>query len=206
MEVRELGRVAIDRWISVARLPLDVAVRLLPGDPGRRSTARLALDGTEATLRRAVGALLNDDAMCAEAERRRVAVDKRRRAIEIHEAADDKRRVADSQLSEELQRASELREQAARDAEDKIRKTEADRERRKARVREAAAAKEHATEAARAAQLDELQEVERRERLQTIDASVGVLDQEADALVAEQEAERLRIAASRTKAARKNES
>jgi len=134
MEVRELGRVAIDRWISVARLPLDVAVRLLPGDPGRRSTARLALDGTEATLRRAVGALLNDDAMCAEAERRRVAVDKRRRAIELHEAADDKRRVADSQLSEELQRASELREQAARDAEDKIRKTEADRERRKARV------------------------------------------------------------------------
>ena len=156
MEVRELQRVAIDRWISVARLPLDAAVRLLPGDPGPRSTARLAIDGTEATLRRAVGSLLNDDAMCADAERRRVAVQERRRAIELRDAADDKRRVADDRLSEELQRVAELREQTAREAEAKIQKTEADRERRKARVREAAAAKEHAAEVARSAQLDEL--------------------------------------------------
>jgi hypothetical protein len=205
MEVPELRRVAIDRWIRVARLPFDAAVRLLPGEPGPRSTARLAIDGTEATLRRAVGALLKDDAMCADAERRRVAVGERRRALDLRDAADRKRRVADTELSEALQHASELREQTARAAEAKVRRTEQERAQSTARVRRAAAATEHVVDETRAAQLDQLDDVERRERLRTIDATAAVLDQEADALAGAQEAERLRAAASRAKAARKNE-
>ena len=44
MEVRNVGRTAIDRWLKVVRLPFDAAAHLLPRDGERRNAADLAID------------------------------------------------------------------------------------------------------------------------------------------------------------------
>src|SRR5258706_4004552 len=112
MEVRDVRRAAIDRWLRVARLPFDTVARLLPADGGPRSAATLVIDRADATVRAAVGGILHDDDLRADAFRRRAAADERERAMELRIAAEEKRRNADAQLADELEAAARLREQA----------------------------------------------------------------------------------------------
>jgi hypothetical protein len=203
MEVRTVRRAAIDRWLRVARLPFDTVAHLLPSDGGPRNAAMLVIDRADASVRAAVGGLLHDDDLRADAFRRRAAADERERAIELRVAAEEKARVSDAALAEELDGAARLREQAADEAEARMRQADEQRLVQQRRVRQAAGAQERAVELAREEQLAAGDKQAKRERLNVLDDQADALDQEADALAAREEAQRLRDAAAAAKAERK---
>jgi hypothetical protein len=203
MEVSSVRRAAIDRWLRVARLPFDSVASLLPSDGGPRNAAMLVIDRADATVRAAVGGLFHDDDLRADALRRRAAADERERAIELRGEAQEKKRVADAQLAEELEGAERLRERAEQEAEARLQRAEEERAERERQVRAVAAQQEQALEQARAERLAAEDKQAKRERLDVLDEQAAALDVEADALTATDEAQRLREAAGKAKAARK---
>jgi colicin import membrane protein len=203
MEVRNVRRAAIDRWLRVARLPFDTFAHLLPSDPGPRNTAMLAIDRADATVRAAVGGILHDDDLRSDAFRRRAAADERERAIELRGEAAEKKRIADAELAQELEGAARLREDADREAQERRRRVDEERAELQRQTRQAAAAQERAVDNAREERLAAADKSAKRERLEVLDEQADALDREADALTATDEAQRLRDAASAAKAARK---
>jgi hypothetical protein len=203
MEVSTVRRAAIDRWLRVARFPFDTVANLLPSDRGPRNAAMLVIDRADATVRAAVGGLLHDDDLRADAFRRRAAADERERAIELRSEAQAKKRVADAQLAEELEGAERLRDQAEQEAEARAQRVEEERAERERQVRAVAARQEQAVEQERAERLAAQDKQAKRERLDVLDEQAAALDVEADALTATDEAQRLRAAAADAKAARK---
>jgi hypothetical protein len=170
----------------------------------RGEAAALAVDQVDAAVRRFAGRVLRDETLQNDAHRRELAVDERRRAIELRTEAELKRRRADEEYQSELEIADEQRAVAEARAEEKRTNIERERaaelerhaketQRRKRQVRAAAAETEqHVDEAAQRARLEEL------------DARAEVLEEKEDALVAASEADRLQDAASDLKAKRKN--
>jgi hypothetical protein len=203
IEVRNVQRAAIDRWLRVARLPFDTVAQLLPGDRGPRNAAMLVIDRADASVRAAVGVLLHDDDLREDAFRRRAAADERERAAELRAAAEEKARVSDAELAQELEGAARLREAAALEAEARAREVDEERARRQRQTRETAAAQERVVDDAREEQLAAVEQKAKRERLNVLDEQADALDTEADALVATDEAQRLRDAARAAKATRK---
>jgi hypothetical protein len=203
IEVKNVRRAAIDRWLRVARLPFDTAAHLLPADRGPRNTAMLVIDRADASVRAAFGGFFHDDDLRADAFRRRVAADERERAIELRVAAAEKQRVSDAQLAEELDGAARLREQAEQEAEARKQQAEKERIERERQAQQAAAAQKRGVEQARDEKLAAADKAAKRERLDVLDEQAEALDREVDALTATDEAQRLRDAASAAKAARK---
>ena len=203
IEVRDVPRSAIDRGLKVARVPFDTVARLLPADGGPRDAAMLVIDRADATVRAAVGEILHDDDLRQDAMRRRAAADERQRAMELRIAAKAKQRDADSQLAEELEEAGRLRAQAAYEAQERTRQVENERAVQEREVRRVAAAQERAVEEARDERLATEEKRAKRQRLGVLDEEAAALDLEAHAIVATDEAQRLRDAAGEVKAARK---
>jgi NADH dehydrogenase [ubiquinone] 1 alpha subcomplex assembly factor 7 len=203
IEVRNVRRAAIDRWLRVARLPFDTVAHLLPSDRGPRNAAMLVIDRADASVRAAVAEFLRDDDLRADAFRRRAAVDERERAAELRIAAEEKKRVSDAELAHELDGAARLREEAARDAEIRAREADEERSRRQRQARQTAAAQARVVDDVAAEQLASVEKQAKRERLNVLDEQADALDTEADALVATDEAQRLRDAARAAKATRK---
>jgi len=203
MQVKTVRRAAIDRWLRMARLPFDTVAHLLPENPGPRDAASLVIDRADATVRAAVGGLLNDEELRDDGLRRRAAADERERAIELRGVAQEKKLVADQELAQELDGAARLREEAEIEAEKRLRRTDEERAARERQVRDAAAAQERVVEQARAERLAATEKKAKRERLDVLEEEAGALDHEADALTAADEAQRLRDAASAAKATRK---
>src|SRR4051794_17072893 len=100
MEVRQVGRSAVDRWLRVARVPLDAVARFLPGNEESGSSATLFIDRADASLRATLGGLLHDDVMRDDAARRRAALAERVRAIEIRGVVAEAEEAAEARLGE----------------------------------------------------------------------------------------------------------
>jgi hypothetical protein len=184
-------------------LPFDTVAQLLPVDQGSRDAAMLAIDRADATVRAAVGGILHDDDLRDDAFRRRAAADERERALELRGEAEEKQRIADAELAQELEGAARLREDADREGQERRRRVDEERAEQLRRAREAAVAQEHAVEQARAEELAIAEKQAKRDRLEVLDEQADALDHEVDALTATDEAQRLRDAASAAKAARK---
>ena len=104
---------AVGAGVKLARLPLDIAVSMLPGDgDGARPAASIAVDRWEATLRQVAGYALRDDELREDAARRRAAADERARALRLREAAERRRAEADERLADRVQTAEEQRSEA----------------------------------------------------------------------------------------------
>jgi hypothetical protein len=204
MSVRSASRTAIDGWLRVARLPFDAATQVLATNRGPGNAATLVVDRADATVRAAVGGLLHDNELLADAARRRAAADERQRAIALHREADERQMAADAQLSRELDAAARLREEGEREAQTRMEKADHVRARRSERAREQADAHERAAEAAHREQRAAETKEAKRARLALLEEQASALGQEADALTAKDEAQRLRDAASTAKSARKN--
>src|SRR4051812_21688118 len=132
MDVRNLERTVIDQWLRAVRFPIDAGAHLVPnGDKGPRSGLLLAIDRADATIRETLGRLINDEELRDDARRRRVAADERARAIELRIAAQKHKAEADSELAERQERAEQLREQAARTADEREQQAEKERQERK---------------------------------------------------------------------------
>lgn len=204
MNVRDLGRSAVDTWLRVARLPLDTVARILPnGDHGPRTPAALMIDRVDATIRDTVGRALRDEELQEDARRRRIAADERARALELRIEAQRERQAADARLAREKREIENRRVQAERSAQEQ--KAQADRERaeRERRVEQAVATQEQVVGKVEQDKLAAAEKKAKKQRLQVLETQDDALDAEADALTVSDEAQRLRAEASKAKAARK---
>ncbi|HUR86156.1 MAG TPA: hypothetical protein VMY78_12480 [Solirubrobacteraceae bacterium] len=205
MTIRTIPRTAVGGSIKLMRLPLDMAVALLPGNgSGPKPAAGLALDRAEAQLRDIAGAALGDEVLREDAARRRVAADERERALRLRAAAARRTAEADEVLSETREEAEQRREEAG--AEARHRRAEAERLRKK-RAQEAAQAERKRKSANHKALSKAEQEIEEKAddaRLSQLQQDAEVLEQKAEALTAEAEAHRLQDEATKKKAARKS--
>ena len=128
----------------------------------------------------------------------------RARALELRTDAAAKRAEADARAAEQVEAAEERRAQARRDAEAEraeASRLQADRETAQAT---AAAARARDIEAARRNEQATIDKMTKRQRLEALEDKTEALSSESDAVVARDEAERLRNAATATKTARKN--
>jgi flagellar biosynthesis GTPase FlhF len=202
MSIRAIPRTAIGGSIKVARLPLDLAVSLMPGD-GPRPSAGLVLDRIEAQVRDIAGVALGDEVLREDAARRRIAADERERALRLRAAAERRAREAEEHLTDTREDAEELREQAA----ERARRQHAEAERlREQRAQDAAwveRTRQAASEQARAKADESIVEQATAARLEQLEREAAALDEQTDALTAQAEARRLQDEATRRKAARK---
>lgn len=204
MSLRAIPRGAVDGAVKLARLPLDVAVSLLPGNGnGARPAASIAVDRWEATMRELAGYALLDDELREDAARRRMAADERARALRLREAAERRRAEADERLDDRVEQEEEQRSEAEQRAERQRREAE---QRRDAKARAAAQAESKRKAASRRARarVDEAIEQQADEaRLEQLRAEARALEEREAALTAEDEAQRLQDAATAKKAARR---
>jgi hypothetical protein len=204
MSIRAIPRRAVAAAVKVARLPLDIAVSLLPGnDNGGRPAATIAVDRWEATMRDLAGYALLDAKLREDATRRRAAADERARALRLREAAERRRAEADERLDDRVEQAEEHRAVADEHAERQRREAE---QRRAAKARAAAQAETRRKAASRQtrAKVDEAIEEQADEaRLEQLKAEAQALEEREVALTAQDEAQRLQDAATAKKSARR---
>jgi len=203
IDLRSVGRFTIDRWLRVARTPFDRAARFLPEARAPWNSVALLIDRADASVRGAAADLLHDDALREDATRRRAALSERVHALELRALAAEKKAAADDVLAADLERSTERRRQstiAAREQRDRVAQAASEQQEH---VETVAEAREIATEREHEARLATQDKKTKRQRLEILEEEAGALDQEDHALVATDEAQRLRNAASSAKAARK---
>jgi hypothetical protein len=204
MSIRAIPRTAVGGSIKAARLPLDVAVALMPGNgSGPGATAELALDRIEAQIRDFAGIALGDDVLREDAAMRRVAADERERAMRLRAAAARRAQEADEQLGDTLEQTDEQREEAEERARRQRAKAEADRKKRAQQAAQAERRRKSATAKATAKAEEAIDEQATDARLEQLEREAAVLAEKEAALTAADEAQRLQDAASAKKAARK---
>jgi hypothetical protein len=203
MEVRTVGRSAIDHWLKIARFPFDAVTHFLPSDGRRSASAALLIDRTDASVRAVIGGLFHDDELSDDAARRQVAVEERTRAIELRRAAAETRQVADARLADGLDAATRVRASADAEAQQASERVLAEREARERQARKDVDVQERAREEAKKQRLAAVERKAKRERLKVLDEQAQAVDEQTDALTATDEAQRLADAAAGVKAARK---
>jgi len=206
IELRRIGRVTVDRWLRVTRFPLDAAAQLLPEDGGPREGATLFLDRFDAEVRAAAGGLLNDDMLRQEAQRRRAAVRERQRALLLRREAGQRSEAADEQLADSLERSAHVRQSAELDARRREASTAREIAERQRQVERVAVAQDQAVKRGHDLQVAAQERKAERERLRVLEDQADALEQEAAALDAAENSQRLRKAANAAKAERKKSS
>jgi len=204
MSIRSIPRTAVSGSIKVARLPLDLAVALLPGNgEGAAAGASIALDRFEAEVRDLAGAALGDDVLREDAALRRIAADERARALDLRATAQRRAQESDERLEETLEQADRRRAAAAEQAR-RQRATAAAQRKEKTQAAATAERRRKASSAKARAKTDEVIDEQAADaRLEQLRRDAAALDEKAGALTAEAEAQRLQDAATRKKAARK---
>lgn len=207
MQLPNTAHRALDEWVKVLRFPIDSVVSVLPnGSRGPRNAAMIAVDRADASIRAAIGGLLKDNELIADAQRRRVVADERERAISLRIAAETKQEEADDRFEQKRAEVDERRETAERAEAEQKAKVERQRVERERKAEEAARAQKRAADTAKERRLAAADERAKRERLKVLAEKTEALDSKAKALTVEDEAQRLRKATSKAKAARKTTS
>src|SRR3954452_19816255 len=114
MTLRTIQRTAIGGWLSLARPPIDTALRFAGGNA---SGVKLAVDRADATARTLLGALLGDEVLQEDADRRRTAAEERERAQRLRREADARTAQAEQRVEKRAHKAGERKRQADADAE-----------------------------------------------------------------------------------------
>jgi hypothetical protein len=204
MSIRALSRSAIGAGITIARLPLEVAVSLVPGNgAGPASKAGIAFDRIEAQIRDLAGAALGDDVLREDAALRRVAADERERALRLRAAAARRAAEADEHVEQTREQAEQQREEAAERAAAQRAKAAAERRERSRQAAQAERRRKSSSAKARAKTDEVIDEQATEARLEQLEREAAVLEEKAGALTAASEAQRLQDEATRRKAARK---
>jgi len=205
MDIKTMQRTALDRYLRTVRMPLDKAVDLFDRDGGNSGAGavRLTLDRADATVRDVAGRIWRDDELRAEATRRRVAADERERALRLEAAAEERSAEADAEFRRRQEQAEQRRFKAEQQAEDKRRQAEEKRQADKRRAAEQAARTKAAVRKSAAKVETAIDKQAREARLGQLEEEAAVLQKQEAAIVTEDEAQRLRKAASQAKAARK---
>jgi hypothetical protein len=207
MNARTISRGAVDGWLRLARFPLDSAIGLLPGNgTGARPAARLTLDRIDASARTVAGMILGDQLLRGEAQRRRAAAHEAERALRLRGEAQHKTEQADSRLEQRHEQLERQRAQAKQRAAAQSKQAKSTRAEKTHRVRAAEYKHLVASRQTAARASESVNGRVREARLQALESEGGALREKEQALTANDEARRLRKAASRTKAKRKSRS
>jgi hypothetical protein len=204
MNLRAIPRTAVDGYLTLVRMPLDAAIRRLPGNGnGSASAAGVALDRADATLRTVAGRLLGDSVLLGDAQQRHAAVAQRASAVQLRDEATEHAERADAQLYERQQQAARQRMQADQRA--STRRQQATRQAEQAKRRAAETESERLATTRKAAERREraISEQEPRERLEAVSAKEAALHQKEKEIAARKEAQRLAEATRRVKTQRK---
>lgn len=168
--------------LKLARLPVDVVLGVVGRRTGPGATAQAVVDRVDAKARAAAGEALGDTSLKTEAYRGAAAADRREQAADLAAEAEDRREAAQAREDHVEQTAQEQRAAAGRIA-----------ERREAEVAQDAEARR-----------EQAADHEERDRLRALEREEQALDEEADAVRAKDEAQRLEAAAGRAKAQRRS--
>jgi len=200
--IRTISRTTIGGYINLVRFPFDWGVRLL-GNGHWASRAELALDRFDAAVREVAGRALRDEELLEDGARLRAATSERERAQFLHEEAERRSRQADGRIADRERQAKRQRREAARRSEDRKKRADRQRQTTSRRLTEAEAQRKAAAKKAAAETKGALNHRAKEGRLEQLNEEARALAKRERALVAKQEAQRLRRAASKTKAARK---
>ena len=202
MNVQAMQTTAVDGYLRFVEAPIRIAAKLIGGEETQQGTT-LVIDRMDATVRRSVGRLLNNEELQADAAARLVAAEERERATKLRAAASRVSTEADREFSDAKRDAERKRADAKARAEQQeahIEQAKSERERRieaEERERKAAVADTKA-QADRA-----LATKEKKDRLDHLNLEADALAQQEAALDRTEEAERLKQSAAKAKAARK---
>jgi hypothetical protein len=204
MSLRTISRSAVGGYVKLLRLPLNAVVGLRrPNGRTHPSGATLKLDRLEAGLRDVAGRTLRDEELVRDAARRRVAADAREQAGRLRAKAQRRSELAEERLSEREEKTARQRRQAARLAADRKKRAERKRAAESRRVADLESRRRRANEKATARKEEAIEDRSKRARLQHLDEEADVLARRESALTTRKESQRLRSAATKTKAARK---
>ncbi|MBV8956477.1 MAG: hypothetical protein JO153_18040 [Solirubrobacterales bacterium] len=200
MNLRVIPRTAFTTSLRLARLPLDIAIGVLPGDgAGPKSRARAAVDRADATARSVAGTLMLDPELREDARRRSLAVHEREQAIRLRSKARRTTGQARARAEQRGQQAQRRRQQAESRASRRREQAEAEHERQR---QSAAAVEERLTEASREVQErteERIEETAPERRLDALQEKVEAQREAEQALSTRDEASRLGEAAAAVK-------
>ncbi len=119
MDVRELGRSALDVWLKGARLPLTMVERVAKRDEDTSSwPPSIAFEKLEATVKGVVGRVVRDEQLSGQARLQRAEVAKREEALArraqaagIRQSAQQRARAARQEISAARQAVEEQAEE-----------------------------------------------------------------------------------------------
>ena len=121
--LKTITRTAIGGTIKLARLPVDMAVKLT-GRGGDDSPAGISLDRAEAGVRSAAGQILRDEEMVKDAALRREAADERATGQRLRTRAEERTEMASDAIADQKAQATERRRRARENAEKRRRKAQ----------------------------------------------------------------------------------
>ena len=202
MTLRTISRMAVGGSLKLARLPIDGVLRVA-GDSSAVAHAKLALDRTEAKIRALAGKAFGDEVLQEDARRRGEAANERERAVQLRSEAELRSERADQRVAAEEQAAERRRAQAAETAKRKRQQAQERRESHKRTAADATRRRRNAAETSAAQSEKVIEERAKLGRLEHLDAKADALEEKEAALRTADEARRLRAAASRAKAERK---
>jgi colicin import membrane protein len=200
--IRTVSRSAVGGYISLVRFPFDSGVRLF-GNGRWGSRAELALDRFDAAARQFAGRALRDEELVEDGARLRVATSERERALSLREEAEARSQHADGRIADREKHAERQRREAAKRSADRKKRAERQRKAESRRLSDVEARRKAAARKAATDRKASLNHRAKKGRLEQLDQEAGALAKRERALVAKQESQRLRQAASKTKAARK---
>jgi hypothetical protein len=200
--IRTISRSAIGGYLKLLRFPFDAGIRLL-GNGHRASRAELALDRFDAVAHEVAGRALRDEELLEDGARLRAATSERERAQSLREEAERRSEQADGRVADHEKQAERQRREAVRRSEDRKKRADRRRQTEGRRLTGVEARRKAAAKKAAAETKATLNHRAKEGRLEQLDEEASALAKRERALVAKQEAKRLRRAASKTKAARK---
>jgi hypothetical protein len=206
MSLQTIPRTAVDGYLKLLRLPADAVARAFRpkhAHDGETTGVELALDRAEATLRDVAGSVLHDPELRDDARRRRAAANERERALTLRAAAERRGQEADAELATRAKTAEQHREDAARREQEKKERADKKRATESRQLAEIESRRRATVNGQAKDAKDAVRDRSRRVRLDQLKTETKTLDEEKDAATARSEAQRLRRAASKTKAARK---
>jgi hypothetical protein len=202
-DLKAIPRTAVDSYLRVLRLPVHAAETVLHRNGDAPWAPAIAFDKVDAAVRGAIGQVLRDEDLIAEAQRRRIAADKRSQALRLHTEAEAKRRHGDQTRAQQEAAAEEQRAEARARAEEQEDQLAAKREQAERQVEKAAEDRRKAAEKADRARAEAARKRELADRSEVLEDKSAALDTEEKAVQATKKARTTKKAEKAVKAARK---
>ncbi len=207
MNARTLTAGAIDTYLKIIRRPVDLVIRILPGQKtGPGATARVVADRVDAAARAGLASTIGSETLTVDSRERQAAAGERERALNLRREAQQREASAETRVQASHGQAAQRRERAQSRAGAKRRSAN---EKQQTRTRRAAETEKRRTQANREQEQAAEQRIKveaAREALPAVEAQAEALEERDQAAVRRQEADRLAAAAARAKDERKDES